>query len=213
MKIGYSPLISEARGSAGPITASKWKGIAFIRERVTPANPKTADQIHQRRHMTRANMWWHDLEAQLSDYIDTLVDGLAMSGFNAFTKRNVKDMHELDQCRIVPLNSQINPITTAVAATGAGAAGTLVLTWDQAEATTGHKVYVLAGALPDPGEDPPNLPHHLAVASKDAVLVQTETATLTALTPDVDYGVFILVENTVTHEFSVADFCTGTSHA
>jgi len=213
MKIGWSPLISEARGSAGPITASKWKGISFIRERVTPANPNTPDQQHQRRHMARVNMWWHDLETQLTDFIETLAEGQAFSGFNAFTKRNVKDMFELDDCRIVPLNAPLNPITTLVAATGAGAAGTLLLTWDQAEAVTGDKIYVLAGALPDPAEDPPNLPHNLAVASKDAVLVQTETATLTALTPDTDYGVFVLVEHVADHTFSIAEYATGVTHA
>jgi len=212
MKVIYSPLVSQARGSAGPLTASAWKGINYIRERITPSNPDTDKQRVARAAITRCVSWWHDLEAQVVTYINSLVAGQAISGFNTFTKRNAKDMHEEDPCRIIPLNTAVNPIANLVAITGSNA-GDIDLTWDQGEAPNGLCVYVLAAPKAAGTYNPIGYPDNLVVENKDTITVQTEGFTLPNLTPDTDYFVYVMVESATLHKFSVALQATAKSHA
>jgi len=215
VKIRFSPMVSEASGSAGPIVASKWKGISYFRERITPANPKSDEQVAQRAIVTRVNAWWHDIEEQLADCIKALAVGMPYSGFNAFSKRNIKDMATWlvtkkqpvptdVQPRVMPLNAPTNPMTTLVLTTGA-TTKLIDATWSQAEASATAKIYVLAGETPDLLTFPANL----FVQEKDTTLCSAEQADLTMPKAAQNYWVALLAEEPATSKFSIAiaDWC------
>lgn len=85
-----APLLSfDARGSiAKTLTFSKWKGKAYARQHVTPANPNTTAQQTQRGFIRDITKNWADVlsvprtgwENQAALFQDP------MSGFNAYTK-------------------------------------------------------------------------------------------------------------------------------
>jgi len=199
MKVRYSPLISQASGSAGPIVASRWKGINYFRERIIPANPKSADQITQRGNLARCVAWWHDLEEQLTDFVKSLAVGLPFSGFNAFTARNLKDMYDEVDPRIVPLNAPVNPVTSC-AHTPGGSAGSFDLSWVQGEAAGTDKAYILAGTS-NVGAD---LSNNLFLIEKDTTLISAGGKILSGLDAGAYLWVYLLVEVIATSQFSIA---------
>lgn len=210
MKVQWSPLISQASGAAGPIVASRWRGIDYVRERIIPANPKSDDQKAIRGELTRCIAWWHDLEEQVQDNLDLLCLGLAYSGVNAFTKRNLDDLHSwlvtIKQPvppevppRIMPLNAITNPISTLVAAAGA-ATKEIDLTWSQAEAAPADTLYILAGEVAGDEEFPANL----FLQEKEASAASLEALTLTMPKATQWYFIAVLVEHEADSSFSIA---------
>jgi len=208
MKVRWSPLISQASGATGPIVASRWRGIDYIRERIVPANPKSADQMTQRNFLTKCVAWWHDLEEQVQDYCKLLVLGEPMSGFNAFTKRNLKDMADEVECRIMPLNAVPNPITTLAGVAGA-ATKEISLTWVQGEADPADSIYCLAGEIAEAGDIPANL----ALSDTGIATAGTEACTAIMGKADQLYAIWALVEHEEDSSFSIAAFCEATSKA
>jgi len=85
----FSPIMVDARGSVSDATFSVWKGVHYIRSRVTPANPRTANQVAQRDAMTTGVGLWQKLHASLVDAWKTYATGYNLSGYNAFIRRNV----------------------------------------------------------------------------------------------------------------------------
>lgn len=199
MKAILSVLLSDLRGKAGNVVASAWKGINYFREHVIPANPNTAAQQTQRACMTRGVAWWHDIEAQVQDECKRLVAGLPLSGFNGFIKRNVKDMADSVDLRIIPLNADVLPIGTLAAATGAGLTKEIDLTFAQGEAVAADELYIIActyfaGAL-GPA---------LSLIEKETTNPDAGTLTITMPTADEPYMVYVLVEHPADSTFSVA---------
>ena len=208
MKVRFSPLVSEARGSAGPLVASGWKGIAYFRERVTPSNPNTVDQQAQRGRMTKVVAWWHDLEAQVKTDIATLAAGLAMSAYNLFTQRNVKDDYDVTGPRIMPLNASVLPLGNMTAAAGNNTKE-ITLTFTQGEAVTANKLYILAGETSGTGV----IPAHLTLVEKETTAANAANKTITLAKASTWYFVAVLVENTTSSTFSVAKADYAQSHA
>ncbi len=79
-----------ASGTIGDaITFSNWKGLPYVRSRVIPANPQTADQISIRGIMTSAVSKWQDaavVPAASKLSWDYYASGTGMSGFNRYVK-------------------------------------------------------------------------------------------------------------------------------
>lgn len=208
MKYTGTVVCAALSGSAADVTASRWKGIGYFRTRVVPANPKSADQILQRGHFSDIVSWWHDLEEQLQDEAKRLCFGLAMSGFNAFVKRNLYDLAGFDKVvpveiwpRIMPLNAQINPIADDLAAaTGAGLTKEVDLTWSQGEAAGADMGYVVAGEAVDADA----IPKNLFLVEKENITAGDESATLTMPAADTGYRIFLLIEHTADSTFSIA---------
>ena len=208
MRVRFSAAFAEARGSAGSITASAWKGIPYLRSRITPANPKTDLQVAHRLLLTKSVAWWHDLEQQLIDSIDALVTGTPMSGFNAFCKRNVKDLHDVVAPRILPLNAITNPIQNLAGVPGT-ATKTIDLTWVQGEAVPSNKMYILAGEATGDGVAPANL----VMIEKDTSSPILEALTITLGKASTWYMVAALVEEATDHVFSIASTTWAQSKA
>ncbi len=86
----FAPALSlGASGTIGnAITFSKWKGRAYLRERVIPSNPKSGLQVGFRAMFKFLAQEWKNLSGpDQADYED-LADSLAISPFNAFVKLN-----------------------------------------------------------------------------------------------------------------------------
>jgi hypothetical protein len=220
MKVRFSPIIAQASGSAGPVVASRWKGIPFIRSRVTPTNPKSDDQKAVRAILTRCVGLWHDLETQVQDCIEGLAGGQPASGFNIFTRQLAKDMYTWlttikqptptdQELRLLPLNATENPVGV-VTLTAETASGELTIAWTLGDAAPSHNVYVLASEVSGDHVMPTNL---LRRDEEGTGLVEPQSLLLTGLTPDAWHFVAVLAEDPDAHNFSIARSGWCKSHA
>lgn len=209
--VKFSPAISAISGSTASIVFSRWKGRHYIRERVIPANPRSTLQTTQRNYFAKVVAWWHDVKAILKDACDELGATWSVSGFNALQSRNVKDMADAVDERIMPLNTPVNAINDLAGVVGVGAAGDIDLTWAQGEATTGQICFVLYEKTATPAGQ------GAVVIQTTATAVEAEAYVLGGLDPDVEYNVWLIVERPanaeVTQMFSIARKVTATSKA
>ena len=89
------PLFSlTASGTIGDIiTYSRWKGLAYVRTRVIPANPQTASQTSIRNTLTAGVSVYRDAtsmpQASKSSW-DYYASGTGMSGFNRYIKEFIE---------------------------------------------------------------------------------------------------------------------------
>jgi len=88
-KIIFSPLIASASGKAADAVFARWKGINYVRQRVTPANPKSAGQVAQREALARTLLCWRTFEQQIKDQLDAYAVNYSMSGYNWFMSKNI----------------------------------------------------------------------------------------------------------------------------
>lgn len=207
MIVTFSALVSEASGSVGPVVFSRWKGIPYVRSRITPANPKSTDQVTVREAFATTVDWWHDIEEQLQDFIKTLVTGRPLSGFNRFVGANCDALHDEDPPPFVPQETTTPEITTFAAVTGTGL-GELDLTWDQANASETAKMYFLRG-LHDADF---GYPLRLLLAEKDTTLASAEALTIDVGSPGQDVGVFAIAEEPADSEFSIAAYAHAVTY-
>lgn len=94
-----APFLSlTASGTLGKtLTASKWKGIAYMRNRVIPKNPNSFKQLAIRALIADATIAWKSgatvgtvvINATYKAAFDTAAQGMALSGFNLFVKNCV----------------------------------------------------------------------------------------------------------------------------
>lgn len=85
----FSPLITGISGKAGHAVFATWKGRPYVRQLVTPANPKSALQTAQRNAMAECVAMWHLMLAALKvGYANGAAEG-SISGYNDWCKRNV----------------------------------------------------------------------------------------------------------------------------
>lgn len=87
----YGPMLSlDASGTiAKTATFSKWKGRNYVRNRVIPANPKSAAQVSMRGMMKFLSQIWDGLTAGNKATWDDLADASQISPFNAMVGRNM----------------------------------------------------------------------------------------------------------------------------
>lgn len=87
-----APLLSfSASGTvAGTQTYSKWKGRPYVRQRVTPSNPDTAEQQLTRNTFAWLNNVWKNGPALLSAPWDLYATGQVLTGRNAFVGQNTR---------------------------------------------------------------------------------------------------------------------------
>lgn len=92
MALTTAPLMSlDASGSvAKTIVFSKWKGRNYVRQHVTPSNPRTPSQYAQRAMMAFLSKAWNDLSAGDKATWQSLASISKVSTFNAFVKYNLQ---------------------------------------------------------------------------------------------------------------------------
>lgn len=89
------PMMSlDASGSlANAITFSKWKGRNYVRERVTPSNPKSGGQTGRRAMFKYLSQIWSTLGTSNQATWDSLGDDLIASSFNGMVSSEMKNWH------------------------------------------------------------------------------------------------------------------------
>ena len=90
------PFLSlDARGTiAKTITASAWKGVNYMRQRVVPKNPRSFKQLAIRQLTTDASQAWLTgatvgsvvINSTYKEAFDLAAEGKAYSGFNLYMK-------------------------------------------------------------------------------------------------------------------------------
>lgn len=105
------PLMSlDASGSvASTITFSKWKGRNYVRQTVTPSNPKTPGQTANRAMFGFLASAWKNLGATPQGSWEDAAKQLNASPFNAYSQRNQKNWTQ-----------NVTPQENAVVTPGAG---------------------------------------------------------------------------------------------
>jgi hypothetical protein len=85
------PLMSiDASGTlADTLTFAKWKGRNYVRERVIPENPKSAEQTGCRMMMSFLAQIWYGLTAPNKATWDDMAETKQISAFNAFVGENL----------------------------------------------------------------------------------------------------------------------------
>jgi hypothetical protein len=123
MAIVKGPAMSlDASGSiAGAVVFSKWKGRNYVRQLVTPANPKSGSQTGFRASMRFLSQIWSSLSAGDQATWESRAADLIVSEFNAFISYNQRRWRNF----LTP--SSVDPATelsaAPLAATGAAVAG------------------------------------------------------------------------------------------
>ena len=86
------PFLSlDASGTvAKTLTASKWKGINYMRQRVIPANPQSTEQTNIRSLISDASKAWQQetspIDTAYKAAYDLAAAGQAYSGFNLYMR-------------------------------------------------------------------------------------------------------------------------------
>jgi len=128
MAIVKGPMMSlDASGSlADAIVFSKWKGRNYVRQLVTPANPRSGSQTGFRASMKFLAQNWTTLTAgEKATWLDRATD-MIVSEFNAFTSYNqLRWRNFLTPSKEDPAAEVSTP---ALAATGAAVAGVRMAT-------------------------------------------------------------------------------------
>lgn len=98
MKLKFGAIVVDGRGKIGGHVASRNRGGAYLRTKVTPVNPSTSAQVRVRNRLTVISQFWKSLtEAQrgsfnaaVNDFSKTDIFGdiKSPSGFNLFQRLN-----------------------------------------------------------------------------------------------------------------------------
>jgi hypothetical protein len=115
------------RGSVGGFTFQTWRGIQTVRQRVTPANPRTTDQQANRsRFATIAKVGSALLGVVCRPFWEGV--GSVQSGYNAFCRRQMAETGPTPESSEVVVTPGEMPALQNVAA--AASASDISVTWD-----------------------------------------------------------------------------------
>jgi hypothetical protein len=181
-----------ASGSfAGAIVASSWKGRNYLRQLVTPSNPKSAMQTAFRAMFKFLGQAWADLSDGDKAAWETLARQGNYSTFNAYMKFN-QDLWSRQLGPVVSPTegSGVNGTPDTWTATAGVRSVTLNLALDPSDDSWGAVIYMKAGSAPDGTMDE-------VIRVPSLMPIGTAQILITDLTP-----------GTVYH-FKYKDFTTG----
>lgn len=200
-RVSFSPLIVEARGKVKDTVFSSWKGRAYIRSRVTPANPNTPAQQAVRDSLARCVDLWQSFESLMKTNWDNWASPYSISGYNGFMQRNRADEQDDNLLTVTAEEDTLTPVTGFSASSG-GSSGEIDLTWSGG--TTGADKYIYVLVRKD-GED------SLSLEESGSTLVSAGSVTLSGLSAGDDYQVYAAVQDDTEDLLSksVADTATA----
>jgi hypothetical protein len=204
MKVTPSALVNSLSGKTGGIVAGVWKGVQYVRRYVIPANPKSAAQVLVRNAMAMMPGMYRSLIASVKAWNKTYGSKVAMTAFNVMTKYSRKAYQAGTAMQFSPPNSKVPVLITFAAATGAGAAGTIAITWASSVVTGFTKVVCMA------------IKHtagQVYESATDTVLESVHSITLAALTPGTSYDCYAALYNPTTGEIGTVAMANATAHA
>ena len=202
-RITFSPLVTAASGKVKDTVFSKWKGRAYIRARVVPANPQSAAQTLVRESLARCVTMWQSFEAQLKSAWGVYASPYSISGYNAWMKLNRADEQAGDPLTTSPVNPDILAVTDLAAASGSGS-GEIDLTWTDPGQGAGYYAYIITRKS---GSD------EWVVQDSGTTLMSAGAYTITGLDAGDAYDVTLASELIADNEFSESDFDDATATA
>jgi hypothetical protein len=156
MKIKWGALVVDGRNKIGGQVASKNRAGAYLRNKVTPVNPQTSDQIAARARLSAQSQAWRGLtatqrqsfNAAVSDYqrTDIFGDIKNPSGFNLFVRLN-SNLANIGAATITTAPAPVAvSVFDSVSLSAAEGAATLEATVTPADPPTGEQIVVRATA-------------------------------------------------------------------
>jgi hypothetical protein len=153
MKIKFGAIVTDGRGKIGGHVASKNRGGAYLRTKVTPTNPQTTAQLKARGVLTSLSQAWSALsdDARLAwnsavsswSATDIFGDIKKPTGLNLFIKINT-NLANIDQPALnLPPEKIELPVSFLIGATYDVSTGVMVLNFDSS-ASSGIAVLVRA---------------------------------------------------------------------
>jgi hypothetical protein len=151
------PLHSDtASGSIkGGLTFGAWKGRAYVRQTVTPANPKSAKQLGVRGMMRFLARAWAALSAPAKASWDTVAASKMISAYNAYLGENLMRWQEAKgPTQALPAAEASTPLTvSAHTYTGGQGCASLSLTPSGATNIWGFIIYRDTAEITTPNWD------------------------------------------------------------
>lgn len=136
-----APLLSMgARGQIGKSAVfAKWRGVAYARQHVTPANPQSADQTTIRSTFALLREMWKRAPAELIAPWNAFATGKPVLGLNKFVGENVRVLkYEADMDNFIGSPGAFGGLPgSAYVSTAPGAAGTFQVAITSPAAPTG----------------------------------------------------------------------------
>lgn len=185
-RITFSPLIVEASGKVKDTVFSRWKGRAYIRARVTPANPQSSAQTAVRNSLARCVTLWQSFQTVAKTAWGLYATPYSISGYNAFMSACRALEQAGSELLAMPVNALIDEASAFAAASG-GASGEIDLTWSGGTQSADHKAYVLVR------ESGTNV---FVVAEEATTLFSAGLTTLTGLSAGVSHQCYLIDEDT-----------------
>lgn len=184
-RITFGPMIVDCRGSVGDTTFSSWKGINYIRSRVTPANPNTVAQQNQRNKLKYSVFQWQQLATDIKTRWNEYASPYSRSGYNFWCDNNIPAMAVADAVDLhyTPANKDLAGPTDFAAATG-GSSGEINCTWSTGK--TGALIYIEVIVFKASST---YYDIALEVKSHEAVLSSVGSVTISGLVAGQDYTV------------------------
>ena len=161
MKIKFGAIVTDGRGKIGGHVASKNRGGAYLRTKVTPVNPRTSYQLAVRSRLAAIAQTWKTLtqaertsfNAAVKDFARTNIFGdlKTPSGFNLYQRLNL-NLGKVGSAFITaaPSPQEVLALTSLSVAAGYGA-GDIILTFSPA-IDAGSKVVIGATPMLSPGK-------------------------------------------------------------
>lgn len=215
-RVTFSAMLSGASGAIGDVVASRWKGIAYFRRRVIPANPKSGDQCKQRYILKVALTLWQSVKAWAKPPWTVSVSGYALSGYNKF----MDDCMEALKAQFTSGAQGEDPTLTTPAVTvltpyyakyaellavqdGSGGANSFTITWT-----------ARAGAAANNMVNPYyRLDDAFAWTAVTPVLESAATVTIDGLTDTEEYEFALVPHDTTDEYFGLSSHQMGTAGA
>lgn len=162
-KILLGATIGDARGSAGAITYSKNQFGAYIRQKVSPVQPRTSRQTQVRQFFSDLSIRWGSvlLDAQrtawralatVNPVIDVFGNSQVLTGLQLFQRVN----RNLQECTVATIDDappdQGVATINAISVVASAGAQTIVLTFDPTPVGAPEYMLVFATAPMSPGK-------------------------------------------------------------
>ena len=195
-RITLSPLLTDIRGKVADAVFSKWKGVNYVRARVTPSNPQTAAQTLQREALADCLLDWQSIKAWAKAVWDTYASGYNASGYNFYMDVNIMRVKAAEAPMATPENPDYVMISAAAAATGAS--GEIDITWTDEGGGANDQVFALYRKTTE-----------TAFTRTADVLASVEAINIPSLTPATEYVVCTVAYEDVddAHQASTDELC------
>lgn len=133
-----SGILGKSAGAIANVVTSSWKGINYARERVIPANPKSAGQTRVRGVLGVLVLIGRSVKSLFIDtYWEKLVKGTANSGWAKFIGVNQKAIQKLQDYENIKLATGDLESAFVIDVTKNGGANTLDWSWDDSTVSNG----------------------------------------------------------------------------